>query len=214
MGWMSVARPMLAATIVLGSLAHAAAAKPDAGDPAAGKAQATTCGACHGPDGASPVDPTYPALAGQNERYLLRQLEAIQSKARDVPLMTGQLDGKSPQDLADLAAYFASLPGAAGAADADDDTIDLAQRIYKGGIGNKGVPACSACHAPTGDGNPPAGFPDISGQSAGYVIAQLTAYREGRRTTDENYGGMMRGVASHLTDTEIAALAEYVRGLH
>lgn len=184
------------------------------GDAQAGEAQAASCAACHGQDGASPIDPTYPTLAGQSERYLLRQLELIQSGDRPVPLMAGQLDGKSTRQLADLAAYYASLPAPVGVAEADEETLAMAQSIYRGGILEKGVAACSSCHAPTGRGNGPAGFPLVGGQAKGYTVAQLTAYREGERTTDEFYGGMMRGVAARLTDTEIEALAEYLRGLH
>lgn len=184
------------------------------GDAQAGEAQAANCAACHGQDGASPIDPTYPTLAGQSERYLLRQLELIQSGDRPVPLMAGQLDGKSTRQLADLAAYYASLPAPVGVAEADEETLAMAQSIYRGGILEKGVAACSSCHAPTGRGNGPAGFPLVGGQAKGYTVAQLTAYREGERTTDEFYGGMMRGVAARLTDTEIEALAEYLRGLH
>jgi len=184
------------------------------GDAAAGEAQAAACGACHGQDGASPIDPSYPVLAGQNELYTLRQLEMIQSDARPIALMAGQLNGKSRQDLANLAAYYASLPGKVGQAQGDDDTLALAERLYRGGSLEKGVAACISCHAPTGLGNAPAGFPAIGGQPAAYTIVQLTEYREGRRATDEAYGGMMRGVASRLTDTEIAALADYLQGLH
>src|SRR6056297_1564280 len=184
------------------------------GDPEAGKAQAVTCAACHGQDGASPIDPSYAVLAGQVEKYTLRQLQMIQSGDRPVALMAGQLNGKTEQDLADLAAYYASLPDKVAAADSDDETLALAERIYRGGILDKGVAACVACHMPNGEGNAPAGFPDVSGQSKAYVIAQLTAYREGTRTSDEVFGGMMRGVASRLTDTEIRALADYIRGLH
>ncbi len=183
-------------------------------DPQAGEAQAATCAACHGQGGAAPVDPTYPVLAGQNASYLTRQLQLIQSGERPVPLMTGQLDGKSEQDLANLAAYFAGQPDVVGEAQGDDETLALAEGIYRGGILDKGVAACTACHSPSGDGNAPAGFPVIGGQPQEYVIAQLTAYREGQRTSDETYGGMMRSVASRLTDTEIAALAEYLHGLH
>lgn len=214
MGSTLVARLMLAAVFFYAPFAVAAQSAPQAGDPEAGKALATTCAACHGQGGAAPIDPTYPVLAGQNERYLRRQIEAIQSNSRPVALMTGQLDGKSAQQLADLAAYFASQPAPVGATDAGDAALTLAKGIYKGGILDKGVAACSSCHSPSGDGNAPAGFPDISGQSPGYVVAQLTAYREGNRTTDEYYGGMMRSVASHLTDKEISALADYLRGLH
>jgi cytochrome c553 len=138
----------------------------------------------------------------------------IQSNTRNIPLMAGQLNGKSEQDLADIAAYYASLPAKVGQAQGDDESIALAERIYKGGIIEKGVAACVACHGPSGKGNAPAGFPAIGGQPPGYSIKQLTDYREGRRATDEVHGGMMRGVAGRLTDTEIAALADYLQGLH
>lgn len=185
-----------------------------AGDPEAGKSQAVVCAACHGQDGASPIDPTYAKLAGQNEKYLLRQLQMFQTGERYAPLMVGQLNAKSEQDLADLAAYYASLPAKVSQADADDETLARAQAIYRGGILGKKVAACTACHAPGGGGNPPAGFPRVGGQSAAYTINQLTAYREGQRKTDETYGAMMRGVASRLTDTEIAELAAYLQGLY
>lgn len=184
------------------------------GNPEAGKAQTAACGACHGQDGATPLDPTYPVLAGQNERYLLRQLQMIQTDARQIPLMAGQLNGKTDQDLADLAAYYASLPAKVGQAKGDDESIARAERLYRGGDLSKGVAACIACHGPTGKGNAPAGFPAISGQAVGYSQKQLTEYREGRRATDESYGAMMRGVAARLTDTEIAALADYLHGLN
>jgi cytochrome c553 len=185
-----------------------------AGDAAAGKDQALPCSACHGQDGATGLDPTYPNLAGQSEKYLFAQLQMIQDSSRSIPLMAGQLNGKSEQDLQDMAAYFASLPAKLGQSDADDKTLAMARAIYKGGILEKGVAACSACHGPTGVGNMLAGYPMISGQSPGYTEVQLKAYREGQRATDDNFGGMMRGVAFGLTDTEIKALATYLYGLH
>ena len=200
---------LMLAAVIAAPLAHGAS-----GDPEAGKAQAATCAACHGQDGASPLDPSYPVLAGQVESYLFRMLQMFQSGERYAPLMAGQLTGKSEQDLRDLAAYYASLPDKVVATDADDATLEMAEGIYRGGILDKGVAACASCHAPSGNGNGPAGFPDINGQPTTYVIDQLTAYREGERDSDEVYGGMMRGVASRLTDTEIEALAAYLRGLH
>ena len=137
----------------------------------------------------------------------------IQSGERPAPLMAGQLNGKSAQDLENMAAYYAAQPAAEGVAAGDDEQVALAQRLYRGGSLEKGVAACTACHAPNGAGNAPAGFPRINGQVPEYTVAQLTAYREGRRTTDEEYGGMMRAVAGGLTDTENAALADYLQGL-
>ena len=208
---LSSAAMALAAFLFTSGFSTAAQA---AGDPDAGKAQAVVCGACHGQDGATGIDPSYPNLAGQNERYLASQLRMIQDGRRDIPLMAGQLTGKSEQDLEDLAAYYASLPGKIGQAQGDDDQVAKAAGIFRGGIARKGVAACSACHAPSGNGNAPAGFPRIGGQPGAYTVAQLTAYREGKRATDEAYGGMMRGVAEGLTDGEIAALADYIQGLH
>ena len=184
------------------------------GDAAAGQAQALVCSACHGADGATGLDPTYPNLAGQNEKYLFNQLKMIQDNTRNIVLMTGQLIGKSDQDLANMAAYYASLPGKASQASGDDEAISRGERIYRGGIARKGVAACTACHNPNGMGNAQAGFPRISGQPSAYTIVQLTAYREKTRATDDYVGGMMRGVAEGLTDTEIAWVADYIQGLN
>ena len=196
------------------TLSVAPTANAATGNAEAGKAQALVCGACHGQDGATGIDPSYPNLAGQNERYLASQLAMIQDGRRNIPLMAGQLNGKSEQDLADLAAYYASLPGKIGQAQGDDAQIAKAASIFRGGIARKGVAACAACHSPSGKGNSPAGFPSIGGQPVAYTVAQLTAYREGKRATDEAYGGMMRSIAEGLTDGEIATLADYIQGLH
>ena len=185
-----------------------------AGDAANGKQAIATCAACHGPDGATGLMPTYPNLAGQNEKYLTRQLRLIRDDKRAVVEMTGMLTGKSEQDIADIAAYYASLAGKPGQAQGDDDGLARASSIFRAGIARKNVAACSACHGPTGLGNDQAGFPRIAGQPVGYTIAQLTAYREKTRATDEDHGGMMRDVAEGLTDTEIALLADYIHGLY
>ena len=190
-----------------------AATAHGAGDPAAGKALSLACSACHGMDGATGLDPTYPDLAGQNERYLLRQMQLIQSNERPILLMTGQLTGKSDKDLENLAAYYASLPGKIKQAEGDDEAIAQAQAIYRGGILERRVPACMACHSPSGGGNAPAGFPRLRGQPAAYTEIQLKAFREAERRTDEDYGGMMRDAARGLTDKEISLLADYLQGL-
>ena len=191
-----------------------AAGASGAGDPAAGQALSLACSACHGMDGATGLDPTYANLAGQNEKYLFQQLKLIQSNERMILLMTGQLYGKTDQDLENMAAYYASLPGRIGQASGDDKSIARAEAIYRGGIMAKKVAACTACHSPSGSGNALAGFPALGGQPAPYLVAQLKAYREGDRATDEVFGGMMRDVASALTDGEIALLADYLQGLH
>lgn len=182
-----------------------------AGDAEAGKTLSVACAACHGQNGVALV-PGAPNLAGQNERYLKTQLQLIKSGARAVPLMAGQLDQLTAPDLENIAAYFAAMPVNVG--QASGDQLVLGERIYRAGIASKGVAACTACHSPTGSGNGLAGFPHIGGQRSDYVVVQLTSFREGKRITDEAYGGMMRGVAGGLNDGEIAAVASYIQGLH
>ena len=197
--WASFATALLATTA-------------NAEEPTAFDITIQVCASCHGQDGASGIAPDYPNLAGQNARYLLTQMQMIQSGERPVPLMAGQLDGKSEEELLRLAEYYAVMPVKVGRS--REESLDTGMRIYRGGIMAKGVAACSACHSPTGAGNAPAGFPVLSGQRFDYVVAQLVAYREGLRNTDADYGGMMRGVASRLTDTEIRAVANYIQGLY
>ena len=180
------------------------------GNAEAGKTKAAACGACHGADGNSPAA-SFPKLAGQNVKYLLKQMKDIQSGARSVPTMAGQLDAMSEQDVADIAAYFSSQSVQIGKA--DPALVAKGEELYRSGNKSTGVAACTACHSPTGKGNGPAGFPALSGQHAGYVAAQLKAFRAGERVNDGDTE-MMRNVAFRLNDKEIEAVSSYVSGLH
>ena len=206
-------RLLVGAVVVFGLVSGAVA-----GDATAGKNKAMACTACHGPDGNSMVA-SWPKLAGQNERYLLKQMNDIKSGLRSVPTMAGQLDAKSAEDMADIAAYFSSQ--AMSGNKADPALAKRGEEIYRAGISSKGVAACAACHMPTGDGNAPAGFPRLGGQHAEYVAAQLKAFRLGADQPNHasarvNDGDtrIMRDVASRLSDLEIDAVASYISGLH
>ena len=181
-----------------------------AGDATAGQTKAAVCGACHGPDGNSAA-PTFPKLAGQGERYLLKQLKDIKSGARPVVPMTGLLDNLSDQDLADLSAYFASQKGSVGAA--DPKLVERGEALFRGGKVEDGMPACTGCHAPDGSGNAAAGFPKLGGQHAQYVATQLTNFREGVRTNDGDTM-IMRAIAAKLSNKDIEAVSSYIQGLH
>jgi cytochrome c553 len=180
-----------------------------AGDAAAGQANTAVSDGCHSADGNSAV-PNFPKLAGQNEAYLLKQLKEIQSGSRQVVEMTGLLSNFSEQDLADMAAYFASQKVQIG--QASEEQVAAGQQIYRAGLMEKGVAACTACHSPNGTGIASAGFPALGGQHAAYVEKQLMAFRNGARANDPN--GMMRDIAAKLSDTDIKAVADYVQGLH
>ncbi|MDB6061895.1 MAG: cytochrome [Verrucomicrobiaceae bacterium] len=204
---------VLIGAILLGTSSHLAMA---AGDAAAGRSKSAVCAACHGSDGNSAA-PTFPKLAGQSERYLNKQLHDIKGKVRVVPAMAGIADNLSDQDIADLGAYFSSQKATVN--QAKKDTIVKGEQIFRGGIRDKSVPACTACHSPDGSGNALAGFPHLGGQHSDYVSTQLKAYRaaaDGDATGRANDGDTkpMRTIASRLSDSEIAALANYISGLH
>lgn len=193
------------------------------GDAQAGATRAAACAACHGADGNS-ADPQYPKLAGQHERYTARQLALFKSGERNNPIMLGFAAPLSPQDMRDIGAYFATLTVLPGVADESPIAegpnqgrkfYAVGERLWRGGDEARGIPACLACHGPTGHGNPGPAYPAIAGQHASYTAAQLTAFRAGQVLgTGENANAIMAGVSKYLTDEEIQALATYVQGLH
>lgn len=183
-------------------------------DAAAGKSMSLVCSACHGADGNSAV-PTFPKLAGQGEAYLIKQMRDIRDGARSVPTMAGQLTGKSDEDLANLAAFYASQSKSGGKT--NPDMLELGQKVFRAGIADRDVPACSACHSPNGLGNAPAGFPSLAGQHAEYTAAQLKMYRKGYEDetgrTNDGDAKIMRTIAFGLSDKEIEAVSSYIAGL-
>ena len=180
------------------------------GDAAAGQAKTAVCGACHGPDGNS-MAPNFPKLAGQGDRYLLKQLHEIKDGKRQVLEMTGLLANLNDQDLADIAAYYSSQKGSVGAA--HPALVAQGEALFRGGNLEKGMPACIGCHSPDGQGLAAAGFPHLGGQHASYIEKQLTDFREGDRTNDGD-SMIMRGIAAKMSNKDIKALASYIQGLH
>ena len=180
-----------------------------AGDAEAGKAKAATCGACHGADGNS-LAPTFPKLAGQGERYLIKQIKDIRDGNRQVPEMTAFVTGLSDADIADLAAYYAAQTPTGGGA--DESLVELGERVYRSGVAEKGVPACLACHGPAGAGVEAAGFPRLAGQHADYTKAQLNKFSMEQRANDGDTR-VMRDIAKRMHATEIEAVASYIQGL-
>ena len=180
-----------------------------AGDAGVGRAKAALCAGCHGDDGNS-VNPEWPKLAGQGEAYLVKQLSNFKSGARKNPTMSGMAANLSDQDMADIAAFFASQKRKIGTT--DKDLLPVGQKLYRGGNSVTGVSACLGCHGPDGAGNPAAKFPSLGGQHAAYVATQLKNFKDGTRANDPNK--MMQKIATGMTDAEIKAVADYVQGLH
>ncbi|MFT5560407.1 MAG: cytochrome c553 [Sulfitobacter sp.] len=179
------------------------------GDPVRGETLTATCVACHAEDGNSPAG-SFPSIAGQHPKYLLKQLRDIKSGARSAVLMTGILDNMTDQDLIDLSAFYAEQTAKGGSA--KPELAELGETIYLAGIKRKGIAACTACHLPNGSGNNAASFPVLAGQWPEYTAAQLKAFRSGMRANDGD-GKMMRTIAMDLSDAEIEAVASYLYGL-
>lgn len=180
-----------------------------AADINAGQATAGVCAGCHGMDGNS-FNPAWPKLAAQHPGYLVKQLADFKAGNRSNAIMAPMAMGLSPQDMENVAAYFASQKISAG--NPDTSGTSMGETLYRSGNLDSGVTACSACHgADAAAGNPAAGFPALGGQHAAYTQAQLKAFASGERSNDN--AKMMQMIASKLTDAEMQAVAAYIEGL-
>jgi cytochrome c553 len=202
-----------AVAIGLPALACAQApAKPDLA-----KAQqivSQVCVACHGADGASPT-PANPSLAGMPADYITAQLAHFKAGIRVNPIMQGMAATLSDADMVSLGAYFASQKPKLQAS-RDAALARQGQKLWRAGDAANGIPACSACHGPTGAGIAK-NFPRLGGQWSDYTVAQLKAFRAGERGNDaagkDANGRIMAGVARGMTDAQMKAVAEYAQGL-
>lgn len=196
---------LLAVNLCLLTMASLALAK---GDPEAGKAKAAQCAGCHGADGNSPTA-AFPKIAGQGEKYLLKQLQDVKEGTRVIAQMAGQLDNMNAQDLENLASYFASQTMSGSAA--KQDLVETGSSVYRAGIKEQGIAACTGCHSPTAAGNAPAGFPRLSGQHADYIEQQLLMFQKGERDNDSD--SVMRSITERMTAQEIKAVSSYASGV-
>ncbi|MBK1687163.1 c-type cytochrome [Rubrivivax gelatinosus] len=187
--------------------AFAQEAKPAKPDLAKGQITAATCMACHAADGTRGI-PIYPILQGQHQAYIVKQLTEFKAGKRMNPIMMGMAAPLTPEDMVNVAAFFAAKPAVKGEA-TSKETIALGQAIYRGGIASKKVPACSGCHSPNGAGIP-AQYPRLGGQHVEYTTAQLNTFRSGERANSVQ----MTAIAAKLSDAEIKAVADYIAGLH
>ena len=174
----------------------------------AGAAKAATCQACHGANGNS-SNAEWPSLAGIGADYIAEQLNNFKTGKRASPVMMPMTTNLTADDMADLGLYFDSLSNTG--LEADPSFWQAGEKLYRGGDQAHGVPACMACHGPTGKGNEPAKFPALRGQQPGYVVKQLNDYAAGTRATGPN--SIMQTIAKRLSADDIRNLASYVEGI-
>ncbi|MFO1327446.1 MAG: c-type cytochrome [Rubrivivax sp.] len=195
-----------ALALAAGAAAAADAKAPFKADPAKGGTIAATCQACHVADGSRGA-PANPILQGQHPEYIAKQLGEFKSGKRANPIMKGMATPLSEDDMKHVAAFYAGKHAKPGFAK-NKDTVALGEKIYRGGIAERQVPACSGCHSPNGAGIP-AQYPRLAGQHAEYTEAQLVAFRGGVRTNS----AQMAVIAGKMNDKEIKAVADYIAGL-
>ena len=197
----------LSALISLPALANDAKATPAKPDLAKGQAKATeVCTACHTADGTR-GSPANPILQGQHSEYLVKQLTEFKAGKRANAVMGGMAGLLSDDDMKNVAAFYNSKQAKPGAAK-NTDLVALGEKIYRGGIAAKQVPACSGCHSPNGAGIP-AQYPRVGSQHGDYTEAQLVAFRSGARANS----AQMTAIAARLSDKEIKAVSDYIAGL-
>lgn len=179
-----------------------------------GEKKAMLCTACHGVENSN--NPEWPNLSQQSKKYLVEQLHAFRDGIRNNALMSSQAMGLSDKDINDLASYYNNVKSKRGSLLVDDSNIELGQKIYRGGIADRAVPACISCHGPNGLGIDRTGYPKISGQHSVYTLSRLKNYKEGydeRESMGKNYS-IMSSISFKLSNLEMKALSEYLQGLY
>ena len=163
----------------------------------------SNCSTCHGAKGYS-TSPIFPSLAGQNQEYLVKQLQDFRSKKRVSDTMGPQAANLTDQNIAGLAAFFAGQPAKVQRV-SDTDLVAVGRYIYTKGNTWSGVPACSSCHGDNAYGT--ATLPRLAGQNTRYLLSQLKDFNLRVRTNDNE---AMHLVASRLTEMETQAVASYL----
>ncbi|MBC7502684.1 MAG: cytochrome c4 [Herminiimonas sp.] len=214
--FLTVTKSFFVALLAVSAVVHASEEqKVVKADPAKGEAIYTNgdatrniaaCVACHGAAGNSTIAQN-PKLAGQHDAYINKQLNNFRTPERNNAIMTSIAKALSADDMKNIAAYLEVQVPKPGAAK-NKATVDLGKKIYRGGISEKNVPACAACHGPNGAGMP-AQFARLGGQHQEYTSAQLTAFRNGTRKNNT----IMTTISKRMSDEEMLAVSDYIAGL-
>lgn len=171
---------------------------------------AAACMACHGVKGEGQGQAAFPALAGLDAAYLLKQLNDFANKDRSNPVMAPNAVALSEAERKAVADYYASLPVVSESAKPSETELNLGRKLAENGNWDKDIPACFKCHGAKGTGIAPH-FPALAGQHASYIAGQILAWKDGTRRNDPNQ--LMKGVAERLSSDEIQAVSAYLASL-
>ncbi len=200
---------LLVLTIAVAGLAFAGIGHATTGDAEKGKAKTAACAGCHGADGNGlPGAPLNPRLADQVPGYITTQLKAFKDGRRKDPIMAGMAAALSDEDMADIDAFYSSLPAGESSISKDEESRALqGEKIYRGGFREMNISACMSCHGPAGEGIP-VQYPRLAGQNAAYTEKQLHAFKDNTRMHN-----MMNPIAFLLSNEQIKHLSLYIQGL-
>lgn len=187
----------IAAVVLVVTIGHSVPQAVAAGDAVRGEMLGDSCLSCHGSEDYRNADPVYrvPKLGGQKASYLLVALKAYRDGTRREPTMAALAGTLTDQEMADVAAYFASLGN------------ETATASGSPGSSFKAARNCGACHGQNGIGLSPS-WPTLAGQHEDYLVHALNQYRNGNRQDP-----VMESLVSTLSDDTVALLAKYFSSL-
>ncbi|WP_291009889.1 c-type cytochrome [Hydrogenophaga sp.] len=186
----------------------AAMAQGATGDVQAGKQKAEMCIGCHGIPGyqnSFPEIHKVPKISGQSDKYIVASLTAYKKGDRKHPTMRGIAAALSEQDMADLAAYYASHADKTAPETPKAASVTAAALIEKG--------ACASCHGANFSKPIDPSYPKLAGQHADYLYVALKAYTvEGNQVVGRN-NAIMSGIAKQYSHAEMREMAKYLSTL-
>ncbi|MBF0352805.1 MAG: c-type cytochrome [SAR324 cluster bacterium] len=185
-----------------------------AGDAAAGKANFAVCSSCHGANGEGNQALNAPSIAGQEEWYVVRQLQNFKAGVRGLhpkdmygaqmrPMAMTLADEKAIEN---VAAYIQTLKAVKPVA-TGSGKVDAGKAVFM---------VCSSCHGPNGEGNKALNAPKLSTLPDWYIVRQISNFKAGIRGADPKdiFGAQMRPMAMTVASDQAAAdVAAYINSL-
>jgi cytochrome c553 len=174
------------------------------GDRARGEDAFVICQGCHRVGALGRADGSYPRLAGQHITVLIKQIADVRSGRRSNPKMLPFADHQaiSVQEIADIAAYLATLPVPPDNGRGRGSELGRGERLY--------VMDCASCHGPRGEGDPQRYYPRVSGQHYRYLVREGILIRDGAR---KNANPDMVKAIRQYSDEDVAAVSDYISRL-
>ena len=198
-------------SLLMGACLMASGSIAQEGDAERGEAASATCVACHQANGGGmniSGGESWPRLAGLNANYIAKQLHDFKAGDRQNATMVTFANMLDDQQIADVAAYYSQLPATPGQGGdhADEALLARGEQLAERGDWTAYIVSCKSCHGPGGQGVGET-FPGIAGQHAGYISAQLNAWKSDTRSNDPQ--NLMGAIAKRMSEEDIQAVSAW-----